>query len=244
MDYQLSAPQIWGKELTATEVHIWYASLDKPVHRFHKMLSADERKRAGGFHFERDWQHYIVRRGTLRTILGCYLHTDPRWIEFEYGENEKPALADNSDQCGINFSTSHSQGLALYAFTLDREVGVDIEFIRDHLEMEMIVERFYSDKEKTAFRELPAESKKEAFFKCWTRKEAFIKATGNGMSKSLDSFEVSLNPGEPARLLEINGDPAEASRWTLHDLKPSLGYAAAFAVVGECNNIHCWNWTG
>jgi len=138
---------------------------------------------------------------------------------------------------------SQSDGLALYAFTRDREIGVDIEHIRDISEMEQIAEQFFSARENAVFRTLPKSKKKEAFFNCWTRKEAFIKAIGEGLSWPLDSFDVSLIPGEPARLLKIEGDSKAASRWSIQDLKPAFGFAAAFAVKGRSGRVHCWQWS-
>jgi 4'-phosphopantetheinyl transferase len=137
---------------------------------------------------------------------------------------------------------SDSEGLALYAFTRDHEVGVDVERIRDIPEMDQIAERFFSTRENAIFRELPESKKKEAFFNCWTLKEAFIKAIGDGLHCPLDKFEVSLVPGEPANLLSIEGDSRAAARWSIQELKPSCGFAAAFAVEERSYQLHCWQW--
>jgi len=204
----------------------------------------DERMRAERFHFERDRKRFIVRRGILRTILGCYLSIEPSRLRFCYGKNGKPALADTSGKGRIRFNLSHSEGLALVAFTRDREIGVDIEHIRDISEMEQIAERFFSVREYTVFRVLPKSKKKEAFFNCWVRKEAFTKAIGDGLSWPLDKFDVSLILGESARLLRIEGDSKGASRWSIQDLKPASGFAAAFAVEGRSGRLHCWQWSG
>ena len=125
---------------------------------------------------------------------------------------------------------SHSEGLALYGFTRDHEIGVDIEHIYDIPEMEQIAEQFFSVRENAVFHGLPESKRKEAFFNCWTRKEAFIKAVGDGLSRSLDSFEVSLLPGKPAHLLCVGNDPLEASRWHLRELTPAHGYTGALVV--------------
>lgn len=236
----LFVPHRLDRELTAGEIHIWCTSLDQPVSRYQKLLSDDERIRSERFHFEAHRKRFIVRRGILRMILGCYLSTEPSQLQFCYGKNEKPALADTFSKGKVRFNLSHSEGLALYAFTRDCEIGVDIEHIRDISEMKQIAERFFSARENSVFRALPKSKKKEAFFNCWTRKEAFIKAIGDGLSWPLDGFDVSLVPGEPARLLRIEGDSKTASRWSIQDLKPAFGFAAAFAVKGRIGRVHCW----
>jgi len=232
MNNSLFVPQLRGRELTTDEIHIWFAYLDQPVSLFQRLLSMDERRRSERFHFEEDRRRFIIRQGILRKILGRYLGVEPSRLQFCYGKNGKPALADTFGKEKVRFNSSHSEGLALYAFTHDREIGVDVEHIRDIPEMEQITERFFSARENAVFHTLPESKKKEAFFNCWTRKEAFIKATGDGLSLPLDRFDVSLVPGEPARLLGIDGDSKTASRWLLQDLKPAPDFAAAFAVKG------------
>ena len=233
-------------ELPTNEIHVWCASLDQPVSRFQrqkKLLSPDESIRAERFYFEIDRKRFIACHGILRTILGFYLGIEPSALQFCYGKNGKPALVDAFGNGTIHFNISRSEGLALFAFTRGREIGVDIEHIRDIPEMEQIAERFFSAKENGAFRTLPESKKKEAFFNCWTRKEAFIKAIGEGLSYPLDKFVVSMVPGEPARLLRIEEDSKGASRWSIQDLKPAPGYAAAFAVEGQSCPLHCWQWS-
>ncbi len=232
-------------ELTTDEIHVWCASLDHPVSRCQRLtqlLSRDERMRVERFHFEKDRKRFIVCRGILRTILGCYLSVQPSRLQFCYGKRGKPALADTFGKGTIRFNISHSNGVALFAFTRDREIGVDIEKIRDIAEMDQIAERFFSARENAVFRALPKSKKKEAFFNCWTRKEAFIKAIGDGLSYPLDKFDVSLVPGEPARLLRTEGDSKGASRWSIQELNPVSGFAAAFAVEGRIRRLHCRQW--
>ena len=159
-------------------------------------------------------------------------------------DHGKPALADTSGKETIRFNLSKSDRVVLFAFTRDRGIGVDIERVRDISEMDQIAERFFSVRENAVFRALPESKKKEAFFNCWTRKEAFIKASGDGLSRSLDKFDVSLVPGEPARLLRTEGDSKGASRWSIQDLKPASGFAAAFAVEVRRWQLHCWQWPG
>jgi len=161
-------------ELMADDIHVWSVSLDQLASRVQTLsqtLSPDERMRAERFHFEEDRNHFIISRGILRTILGRYLSVEPDKLQFCYGKHGKPALADISGKGRICFNSSRSEGLALYAFTRDREIGIDIEHIRDIPEMEHIVEGFFSEREKVVFRSLPESKRKEAFFHCWTRKE-------------------------------------------------------------------------
>lgn len=227
------------------EVHVWRATLDLKaggLQSLQQTLSADERVRAGRFHFQRDREHFIVGRGLLRTLLGRYLETDPGQLRFCYSPHGKPALAWEANRNRLRFNLSHSRGLALYAVTRARELGVDIEFIRPEPADEEIAERFFSPREVAALRALPSNMQREAFFNCWTRKEAYIKARGEGLTLRLDQFDVTLTPGEPAALLSTNGDPQEASRWALKNLAPGPGYGAALAVEGDNWRLKCWQW--
>jgi 4'-phosphopantetheinyl transferase len=231
--------------LSKKDVHLWRADLalaERSIQKLNQTLSIDERERAGRFHFEQDRRYFIVRRGILRTILGYYLNVEPGRLQFQYGKNGKPALADTFGNGTISFNISRSERLALFVFTRDREIGVDIEYMRDISEMEQIVERFFSVKENEVFRSLPKSQKREAFLNGWTCKEAFIKALGGGLSQSLDEFDVSLVPGEPARLLRISGDPKEASRWSLRTLRPAPNYVGTFAVKSHMFETKRWRW--
>jgi 4'-phosphopantetheinyl transferase len=137
---------------------------------------------------------------------------------------------------------SHSQELGLYAITRNRRIGVDLEYIRTDFACEQVAERFFSSREKTTLCTFPTKMKHEAFFTCWTRKEAYIKARGEGLSLPLNQFDVSMTPGEPALLENTRGDPQEASRWSLQELRPRTGYMAALAVEGHDWRLRCWNW--
>lgn len=226
--------------LGAEEVHVWCVPLDPPeeeVRRCAALLSPDEQARAARFRFEKHRREFTVGRGMLRTLLGRYLDADPRRLEFGYGPHGKPVLASG----GLRFNLSHSGSLALYAVARERELGVDIEEHRPLDDAEQIAERFFSRAENEAFRALPPELRNEAFFLCWTRKEAYIKAIGEGLSLPLHEFDVSLAPGEPARLLGAR-DAAQALRWTLRGLDPAPGYAAAIVVEGSGWELACWRW--
>jgi len=229
--------------LSKEELHIWRATLDLPavgIEALNQVLSLDEKIRAERFRFERDRRRFIAARGILRQILGSCLSVEPSAVRFCYGRNGKPRLADTYDNGKICFSLSHSQGIALYGFSRGRQVGVDIESIRDFTEMGEIARQFFSVNENEVFNGLPKSKKVDAFFKCWTRKEAFVKAIGDGLSYPLNMFDVSVDPGEPAELLRIRGDARKAARWSIQDVKTDPGLAAAFAVNGRSWRLRCW----
>jgi 4'-phosphopantetheinyl transferase len=231
--------------LGCDEVHVWRATLDQTpsqIQSFRKSLAADEQARAERFYFERDRRHFIVARGVLRAILGGYLKRAPEGLSFCYSSHGKPALAGESGGDAIRFNVSHSHGIALYAVTRGREVGIDLERIRSNLEVEEIAGRFFSRREVAMLRALPTEEQREAFFRCWTRKEAYIKARGEGLSLPLDQIDVLLAPGEPAAILGTRPDPSEAFRWSLQELATAPGYVAALAVEGQGWRLACWQW--
>jgi 4'-phosphopantetheinyl transferase len=231
--------------LSSSEVHVWQASLDPAascVEQLQRTLSAEELHRAARFHFPRDRRRFIVARGVLRDILSRYLSVPPAELGFRYSAYGKPALADMTDEEGLCFNMSHSHEMALFAITRGREVGVDIEYLRTAVACEEIAEHFFSARERATLRALPETRKHQAFFNCWTRKEAYIKAHGEGLSLPLDQFDVSLAPGEPAALLATRGDPREALRWSLQALTPAPGYVAALAVEGQDWYLTCCQW--
>ena len=231
--------------LGSEEVQVWRATLDQTpsqVQSFLHNLAADEQARAEQFYFERDREHFIVARGVLRAILGGYLNRAPECLSFCYSSHGKPSLAGDSDGDTIRFNVSHSHGVALYAVTRGREVGIDLERIRFDLAVAEIAERFFSPREVATLLELSTEAQREAFFRCWTRKEAYIKARGEGLFLPLDEFDVSLAPGEPAAVLSTQRDPSEASRWSLQELTPAPGFVAALAVAGHGWRLTCWQW--
>ena len=232
--------------LLSAEVHIWRACLDPSaswVERLQRNLSPDELQRAARFHFPRDRRRFTVARGVLRDILSRYLGVPPSELRFRYSSYGKPALADGFDDRGVRFNLSHSHEMALFAVTCGREVGIDIEYLDREIRAEEIAEHFFSTRERASLRALPAEAKHAAFFNCWTRKEAYIKAHGEGLSLPLDQFDVSLAPGEPAALLATHGDPREASRWSLQALTPGANYVAALAVERRGCQLTCWQWS-
>lgn len=231
-------------ELERDEVHVWQAALEQPalqIQNYHRNLASDEQARAARFHFEKDRAHFIVARGVLRAILGGYVKRAPDRLSFCYGSHGKPALAGASGE-EIRFNVSHSGGVALYAITRGREVGVDVERIRPDVAVAEIAERFFSRPEAAMLRTLPAAAQREAFFRCWTRKEAYIKARGEGLSLPLDQFDLSTALEEPAETPGAHQDPSETAPWSLRELVPAPGYVAALAVQSRGWRLACWQW--
>jgi 4'-phosphopantetheinyl transferase len=226
----------------AATIAVRRVSLDAPREereRLFELLSADERERAARFHFARDRDRFAVGRGALRALLAAELGTDPRELRFDYGPQGKPALAGDE----LQFNVSHSGGIALVAIAHRGELGIDVELDSQDLANEQIPERFFSPAEVTALRSLPARLQPRAFLTCWTRKEAFIKAKGDGLSLPLDSFDVTLEPGVPAALLRTAWSEEEPSQWRLVDLS-GRGTVAALAVRGHHGAVVVSDWRG
>ena len=222
--------------LESHPVDVWRLSLDllaDSVKSFESTLSADETERAARFHFEVDKNRFIVAHGVLRNILGRYLHCDPAELTFHLNQYGKPALVDST----LEFNLSHSGDLALIAVTQRRKIGVDVERIRQGISSHVIARQYFSKSEIAELQSLPLEQRETAFFTCWTRKEAYIKAHGLGLALPLESFDVSLTPEQPAILRATRPDPQESTRWTLLSLDVDPNYAGALAVEGTAFDI-------
>jgi 4'-phosphopantetheinyl transferase len=230
--------QEWGQPPASPrpargEVHVWRVDLARSAPRASRLadiLSTDERERAGRFRFEKDRRHFVLSRAALRTILGLYLESSPESVRFTHNSFGKPLLAGDAARGPLHFNASNSHELALYAFSAEHEVGVDVEYVRAEFASEEVAGRFFSRREVEALRGLAPELRARAFFDCWARKEAYIKARGEGLSYPLDKFAVSLAPGETAALLEDEAAPEASTEWLLAELRPAPGYAAALAV--------------
>lgn len=233
-------------EVSREEIHVWCALLDIPRARLERMalsLSSDERSRAARYHFERDRRRFIAGRAVLRAILGSYLDAEPGVLEFRYAAHGKPQLEEGFDGGSLRFNLSHCRGLALYAVTRDREIGIDLERVQELLDAEAVARRFFSPRENAALQAIPARHRALAFFNCWTRKEAYVKGLGDGLIHPLDEFDVSLAPGEPVRITAGGRGAWLASEWTLCELfPPAAGWVAALAVQGRAESVSCWQW--
>lgn len=222
------------------EIHLWRVHLDRAqpfLAQLQATLTPDERGRAKRYFFERDRNNFIAARGVLRDLLGKYLARAAREIEFEYGPRGKPSLPAMTFGSPIRFNAAHSHGLALFAFAQGHDLGVDVELVRPDFGGDEIAERYFAPQEVEELRLLSPSLHAEAFFLCWTRKEAYIKARGEGLGIPLDSFHVSLTPGQPERL-----HSTDSFRWKLVSLRPDPQYVGALVVeVGEWQ-IKLWDW--
>ena len=231
----------------ADEVHVWRASLRPPAHalaRLEAHLSPDERARAARFRFEPHRTAFVAGRGAQREILARYTGLPPHALAYRASEHGKLSLDGAAAAGGIHFNVSNAGDLALVAVTRGREIGVDLEQLKPMPDGMDIASRFFSAPENQVFAALPEEARDLAFFHCWTRKEAYIKAVGEGLSMPLDRFDVAFAPGEPARLLRTRGNEAEAARWTMAELHPGPGYVGAMVVEGEGWRTVLYEWNG
>jgi 4'-phosphopantetheinyl transferase len=227
--------------LVAGEVRLWCVALDASppaLAQLASVLDEDEAMRASRFRFDKHRAEFIIARGLLRHLLARFTDASPAAIRFSYGPRGKPEMSSRP----LRFNLSHSGGLVLYAFALDRELGVDIEHCRDMTDLESIARRFFATKEVDELLSLPLEERPAAFFRCWTRKESFVKAVGDGLYLPLDSFRVSLRPGEPASILEEPNDTGQ--RWRLTDVTPLEGYAAALITEGMPKSLTAFRAAG
>ena len=199
---------------------------DATVSDLRALLSPEERQRAEKFHFDELRRAFVIRRGARRVLLAKYLGIPAGSVEFEHASNGKPSV---SLAGAPDFNVSRSEGLAVFAFAQRCELGIDVERSRPIPDKHAIATRFFCAEEAAELMSLPADLHDHAFHLCWTRKEAYIKAIGQGLSAPLDEFRVTLRPGEPARFVHILHNPELAKQWVLHNLLVAPGYAAALA---------------
>jgi 4'-phosphopantetheinyl transferase len=216
--------------LVSSVVQVWLHRLNASsaeVSASYQLLSRDEQERAGRFRIERARNDFVLTRGMLRILLAGYLGKTPHELHFQYGNRGKPVLEGDGDLC---FNISHTDGLALMAFAKRRAIGVDVETLGRKTEAMRLAHRFFSERESQALSGLCGDELQAAFFRCWTRKEAYIKAKGDGLSLPLHQFDVSITAHDRDALLATRPDPAEAGQWTVCDVAVGQGYAAAVAV--------------
>lgn len=233
-------------EISEHEVYVWRIAMvqSEPVRRYYRnFFSLDEIERADRFHFDKDRNRFTIARGALRELLGGYLKIAPNQLSFVYGVQGKPALAEPYNSSGLHFNLSHSGDIALLAVTRNREIGVDVEQIRADFASEDIAARFFAPEECAKLKTLPLHQRPDAFFSCWTRKEAYIKARGKGLSIPLDSFEVAFAPGEKPALVQVKTGDDNFSRWRMYALDPGEGYKGALISEGSTHEIRLLDWT-
>jgi 4'-phosphopantetheinyl transferase len=228
-----SVVDIWRIDLTLSEEEI---RLGRP------WLSPDELRRAGRYAFEKDRRRFVVARMALRQILSTYLPAAPEGLVFAYGAHGKPELAGGLEDSELRFNLSHSAAIAVLAVARRAMLGVDIERIDGKLAAGEIAKRFFASAEAKTLQSLPPAERTKAFFASWTRKEAYLKAIGEGLSLPLHSFEVALRPGEPAALLHVPSKPKEVFRWSLYDIEVDEEYQSALAIEGQGHQLRFLRW--
>jgi 4'-phosphopantetheinyl transferase len=228
--------------LSNQEVHVWHLWLDQPEGSVEKLalaLCPDERSRAARFRSQVSQQRFMVARGFTRAVLARYLSVEPAHVEFAYTPQGKPYLPRGKGQ-GLAFNLAHSRDLALCAVTRHNALGVDVEYVHALPDADQIVGRFFSLREACLYESVSPQAKQRVFFDVWTRKEACLKALGYGIVHGLDRIEVTLPPGQPVRLLSIDGDREQAANWSLEALTPADDYVAAVAVSALNVSFSYW----
>ncbi len=229
----MNRPQIWSFKTSQ-----FNQSIGDCLH----MLSEDEKIKAGKYRFNKDMKIYVLARATLRFIISKYLKVDPNEIHFTYSKYQKPSLL--KPKTNLHFNVSHSGERVLIGFTEDSVLGVDIELIKYTEELTDVARRFFSDNEVSDFLTLSGEDQSIGFFNCWTRKEAFIKAVGQGLSFPLKEFDVSLLPAKEARLLSTHFNLKEKDKWSLFDIPMDGPYKAALALPKNVSGFDFTEITG
>ena len=226
------------------EVHVWRISLSSiDPRRAWESLSGEERRRAARHRFAVHRTRFVAGRAALREVLSVYLDVSPSKVPLVVGEGGKPRLADDGE---LDFNLAHSEDVALVAVTRGRAVGVDVERLRRGVPYERLARRFFAPGEAEALRRVPARLRPAAFFACWTRKEAWLKASGHGLERGLPSalprFTVSVEPHPSSLLVTLPDRPEESGRWSLVDVRVGSGYAGALAVEGSLRT-RFYRWT-
>jgi 4'-phosphopantetheinyl transferase len=230
--------------LDRDDVHVWRCWLDQPNGRldaFSTVLSPEERVRAGRPYRESGRRHAVVARGFLRLVLAGYVGIAAEALEFVYGAKGKPSFAETVENADVRFNLSHSGEVAILAVARGRDLGADVEHLRLISDYANIAARFFSPAENAELLARWSADPMRGFFTCWTRKEAYIKATGMGLSQPLAGFDVAIAPDEPARLLRVERDASETARWTFGTFEPAPGYLGAVAVEGAGWRLTAWS---
>jgi 4'-phosphopantetheinyl transferase len=227
--------------LAAGEVHVWLVRADDAALCLaccENLLSAAERERAARFKFEKDRRLYTAAHAALRSLLAGYLNVAPADLEFESGRHGKPRLAPAFTKDRLEFNLSHSHEVALIAVTREKEIGVDVERVREDFAFVEVAERYFTAGELSAIRALPQDLQRRAFYQCWTSKEAFLKAKGVGLSGELDEVEIVLPGAGPVQV------KSRLPQWSLRELNPRAGYVGAVVLEGNFHDLRCYPWRG
>ena len=241
----MESKQLGNAGVPTGRIDVWSVRLDEPAKAGSEavVLSPDEIARASRFHFEKDRIYFRRCRSALRGVLAGYLTTPAAEIRFEYLASGKPQLAGEQNPRGLQFNVSHSANMALIAVGSEHRLGVDIEKIRADVDTTTLAERFFSLRERAGLQALPDRLRVPGFFACWTRKEAFLKATGEGLSFPLEDFSVTTHPDLDPEIQEIKGSAAEGKQWFLSDLRVVEGFRATVAREHSPYRLeaHAWN---
>ena len=244
LDVRWLPPEVFPTVPAEGEVHLWCRSLvgsSAHLKQLASLLSASERERAARYHFDRDRNAFVTSRATLRMLLGRYLSVSPTDVRFIYGAYGKPSL-HGTHGTGLDFNLSHTKDLVLYAFSPGLPLGVDVERRRAMKDQDRVAETVFSPAEWAAFSRLTGEQRIQGFWNGWTRKEAFIKAVGAGLSLPLKTFDVTLAPEEPPALLDVR-TPGYDADWALHALRPTSEYVAALTVRIALKRLQRFAWS-
>ncbi|GAC1362153.1 MAG: 4'-phosphopantetheinyl transferase superfamily protein [Ktedonobacteraceae bacterium] len=231
------------KTLHADEVHVWLADQKiflTAIPVLYRLLNVDEVRKAAQFRFEKDRNRYIIAHGLLRLLLANYVQLPAAQLNYCYNAYGKPELAISHGQDTLHFNLSHTHELIIYAFTYSRHVGIDIEYIRGNIEYEQLAKHYFSSFEYAELQRLPLSIRRQVFFQCWTRKEAYIKARGLGLSLGLDTFDITVQPGLPVRLLASRENAQETTRWLFAPLPIDADYAGTLVVERQDWHMCCW----
>jgi 4'-phosphopantetheinyl transferase len=233
--------------LADNQAHVWRIDLEllgSNPNQYDGILTQDELSRSQRFYFQADRIRFASTRAVMRIILGNYLNIEPGNLNLKFSPYGKPYLANKSTEENLTFNVSHTGNFSLLAVTRNRRIGVDIERIRNEASLEAIAKRFFTPEEANQILLLPETLRPEAFFTCWTRKEAFIKAQGEGLSIPLNQFEVTLSPDEIPQLIYSRNSGGHADMWQIYHLEPGAGYIGALAVEGKRLKVVGWDWRG
>ncbi|MFD1613739.1 4'-phosphopantetheinyl transferase family protein [Gelatiniphilus marinus] len=222
-------------------VHVWYAYFSNNTNNLNyylKLLSEDEIKKTSKFKFKTNQQQSIISRGILRQLSSKYLNIKPESLSFKYGKYGKPEYDFDSK---LKFNISHSGGLIVLGFVKDFDIGVDVEKVKNDFDVLEIASNFFSALEIEALKKVPKEKQVENFYRCWTRKESFVKAKSLGLSFALDSFSVCINSNSKSKLLETKWNEAEKHKWQLHPFTLQPDYKGAISILGNIKTVKYFN---
>lgn len=224
------------------EIHVWRINFNaqlKAQRFFHDLLNPDEKDRVSKFRFAKDKRKFNISRGVLRILVGEYLEMDPQKVTFRYEKYGKPQL---QHETRMKFNVSHSGDMAIIGFVKDYDIGVDIEHVKNDFNVLDLAENFFSRHEIEMLRTIPPKEQPLAFYRCWTRKEAFIKAEGSGLSFPLHEFTVSMTKDNEAKLEHTDWNPDAKHQWSMFSFKPAQNYIAALAINDSATSFKVFDW--